>query len=88
MAPSSIRVKWPKHQGARDRNEQNVPGLKSRPAFLLPASLQDWLPADHLVHFLVDIVDRWNLPACQSRYEQERRMGPPYHAHLMVKVPS
>ena len=53
---------------------------------LLPASLQEWLPADHLVYFLSDLVDQLDLSAIRARYEQERRGGPPYHPRLMVKV--
>ena len=53
---------------------------------LLPASLQEWLPADHLVYFLSDLVDQLDLSAIRGRYEQERRGGPPYHPRLMVKV--
>ena len=52
----------------------------------LPASLQEWLPADHLVYFLSDVVDQLDLSAIRGRYEQERRGGPPYHPRLMVKV--
>jgi len=29
---------------------------------LMPPDLRDWIPADHIVHFLIDAVDR--LPAC------------------------
>ena len=53
---------------------------------LLPASLQEWLPADHLVYFLSDVVERLDLSAITARYAQERRGGPPYHPRLMVKV--
>ena len=53
---------------------------------LLPAALQEWLPADHLAYFVSDIVDQLDLSDITARYEQERRGGPPYHPRMMVKV--
>lgn len=53
--------------------------------FLMPASLQDWLPKDHLVYFISDVVDHLDLSAIWSRYEEERGY-PPYHPAMMVKV--
>ena len=53
--------------------------------FLMPASLQDWLPKDHLVYFISDVVDHLDLSAIRSRYEEERGY-PPYHPAMMVKV--
>ena len=53
---------------------------------LLPAALQEWLPDDHLAHFISDVVDQLDLSSITARYEQERRGGPPYHPRMMVKV--
>ena len=53
---------------------------------LLPAALQEWLPEDHLAHFISDVVDQLDLSDITARYEQERRGGPPYHPRMMVKV--
>jgi len=53
--------------------------------FLLPASLQDWLPKGHLAYFVSDVVDQLDLSAIRSRYEEERGY-PPYHPAMMVKV--
>ena len=53
---------------------------------LLPAALQEWLPDDHLAYFISDVVDQLDLWEITSRYEQERRGGPPYHPRMMVKV--
>jgi transposase len=53
--------------------------------FLMPASLQDWLPKDHLVYFISDVVDHLDLSSIRSRYEEERGY-PPYHPAMMVKV--
>ena len=53
---------------------------------LLPAALQDWLPPDHLVYFMSDVVDQLDLSAIIGRYQREERGGPPYHPKMMVKV--
>jgi transposase len=53
---------------------------------LLPPALQDWLPADHVVFFLSDLVDHLDLTAITTPYEQESRGYPPYHPRMMVKL--
>ena len=53
---------------------------------LLPPSLEEWLPADHLVYFLSDTVDSLDLSAIEQGYERELRGQPPYHPAMMVKV--
>jgi transposase len=54
--------------------------------FLLPPSLRDWLPADHLVYFVSDVVDALDLSEITSVYEKEDRGYPPYHPVMMTKV--
>ena len=53
---------------------------------LLPPSLQDWLPENHLVYFVSDIVDNLDLDAIESFYEKEDRGQPPYHPKMMTKI--
>ena len=53
---------------------------------LLPAVLQEWLPPDHLAYFISDVVDQLDLSAITSRYQGEKRGGPPYHPGMMIKV--
>jgi len=53
---------------------------------LLPPSLHDWLPDDHLAYFVSDLVDSFDLSAIESAYEDEARGGPPYHPAMMVKL--
>ena len=54
-------------------------------AFLMPASLREWLPKGHLAYFVSDLVDQLDLSNIMSRYEEERGY-PPYHPVMMVKV--
>ena len=53
---------------------------------LLPPSLRDWLPEDHLVYCVSDVVDELDLSAIESVYEEEDRGQPPYHPRMMVKI--
>ena len=52
---------------------------------LLPPSLADWVPEDHLARFVSDIVDALDLTAIEEAYTEERGY-PPYHPRLMVKL--
>ena len=50
---------------------------------LLPPSLQDWLPENHLVYFVSDVVDNLDLDEIESYYEKEGRGQPPYHPGIL-----
>ena len=54
--------------------------------FLMPASMRDWIPANHLAYFISDMVDHLDLSAILVRYAGEERGYPPYHPAMMVKV--
>ena len=53
---------------------------------LLPPSLREWLPEDHLAYFVSDVVDQLDLRAIESVYEAEDRGQPPYHPRMMTKI--
>jgi transposase len=53
---------------------------------LLPPSLRDWLPENHLAHFVSDVVDQLDVSAIESVYEKEERGQPPYHPRMMTKI--
>ena len=53
---------------------------------LLPPSLRDWLPEDHLAYFVSDLVDHLDLSAITAVYEDEERGYPPYHPVMLTKV--
>jgi transposase len=36
--------------------------------YILPPSIEDWLPEDHLARFVIDIVEKLNLDAIQNAY--------------------
>jgi transposase len=54
--------------------------------FLLPPSPRDWLPEDHLVYFVSDLIDQLDLSAITTGYEDEERGYPPYHPVMLTKV--
>jgi transposase len=53
---------------------------------LLPPSLRDWLPENHLAYFVSDVVDNLDLSAMDAVYGNEKRGQPPYDPQMMTKV--
>ena len=53
---------------------------------LLPPSLRDWLPEDHLAFFVSDLIDQMDVSAITTVYEDEDRGYPPYHPVMLTKV--
>ena len=52
--------------------------------YLLPPSLQDWLPQEHLARFVVEIVDRLDLSELERAYRGRGKT--PYHPSVMVAL--
>jgi transposase len=53
---------------------------------LLPPSLDEWLPAEHLARFIAELVDEHlDLSRIAAAYT-ESRGGPPYDPRLMVRI--
>ena len=42
--------------------------VRSQTAYLLPPSVDDWLPNEHLARFVVDVVEQLDLPAMSKAY--------------------
>jgi transposase len=66
-------------------------GKNDRPYYpdeelLLPPSLRDWLPENHLAYFVSDVVDNLDLSAMDAVYGDEKRGQPPYDPLMMTKV--
>ena len=53
---------------------------------LLPQSLREWLPEEHLAYFVSDVVDQLDLTAVYAKYGEEERGQPPYHPRMMTKL--
>ena len=39
--------------------------------FLLPSSMRDWLPEDHLAWFVIDVVDQLDFARFRSTYRPD-----------------
>lgn len=53
-------------------------------AYLLPPSLQDWLPEKHLARFVVDVVDQLDLGELVTRYGGGGKQ--PYHPAVLLAL--
>jgi len=53
---------------------------------LLPPSLNEWLPDDHLCYFISDLVDQLDLSAIYCSYDGSQGGQPPYHPLMMTKL--
>jgi len=54
--------------------------------FLLPPSLSEWLPENHLAYFVSEVIDRLDLQKFYVRYEGDGRRNQPYDPAMLVKV--
>lgn len=54
--------------------------------YLLPPSIQDWLPENDLVYFILDTVNELDISSITQKYEQEKRGFPPYNPRMMVSL--
>ena len=53
--------------------------------FLLPPSLQEWLPEDHPVYLMLDILEELDVSAIEEKYRQKDSRGTrPYAPKMMV----
>jgi transposase len=55
--------------------------------FLMPPSLQDWLPEDHLARFVADVVHQLDLSGIYARYERKDGRGlAAYHPEMLTRL--
>jgi transposase len=54
--------------------------------FLLPPDLRDWLPADHLAWFILDVVDQLDLAAFYRVHRDDGHGHPAYDPKLLLGV--
>ncbi len=53
---------------------------------LLPPDIAEWLPADHLVYFVRDVVGQRELSYIYKRYDGSQGGYPAYHPEMMVSL--
>jgi transposase len=54
--------------------------------FLMPPSVREWLPADHLAWFVLDVVGEFDLAEFRARYRPDGRGGAAYEPAAMVAL--
>src|ERR1035438_3737385 len=54
--------------------------------FLLPPSVADWLPENHLAFFVLDVVSELDLAAFYAEYREDGRGGAAYDPALVLAV--
>ena len=70
------RLRWTRRSGSMTQDQ----------SFLMPPSLRDWLPDDHLALFVPELVEEvLDLTPFLASYTEARGF-PPYHPRLMLKV--
>ncbi len=65
---------------------QNFVGAERDQVFLLPPSLRDWLPEDHLAWWVIDAVAEMDLAAFYARYRADGHGRAAYDPAVMVAV--
>ena len=55
-------------------------------SWLFPPSPRDWLPENHLIYFLLDVVEQLDLAPIISDYDSPKGGKPPHHPGMMVAL--
>jgi len=64
----------------------NVRAVERDQQFLMPPSVSDWLPEDHLAWFIVDLVAELDLAGLYASLRSDGRGGASYHPEMMLAV--
>ncbi len=64
----------------------NVRAVERDQQFLMPPSLSDWLPEDHLAWFVIDLVAELDLAELYASLRADGRGGASYHPEMMLGV--
>jgi transposase len=65
---------------------RNFVAVERDQLMLMPPSVADWLPEDHLAWFMIDVVDELDLSEFIATYRADGRGGAAYHPSLMVTL--
>src|SRR5579863_6578694 len=64
----------------------NLREVEREQLYLMPPSIADWLPQEHLAWFVLDVVGELDLGAFYSAHREDGRGGASYHPGLMLAV--
>src|SRR4051812_49757591 len=65
---------------------QNFLGCDREQAFLLPPSLDEWLPEDHFARFVISAVEAMDLSAFYAGYRADGHGRPAHDPAMMVAL--
>jgi transposase len=71
--------------GKEEMSKQFRPYNMDKPLELSP-NLREWLPPEHLSHFISDVVDSLDLSEIFASYLNHPKGQPPYHPAMLVKL--
>jgi len=66
------------------KNQRRFKPYQPNQLFLLPPDMKQWLPDDHLVYFILDVVSQLNLSAIYCCYAHCKGGQPPFDPRMMV----
>jgi transposase len=66
------------------RNQRRFKPYQPNQLFLLPPDMKQWLPDDHLVYFVMDVVSQLDLDAIYCCYDSRKGGQPPFDPRMMV----
>jgi transposase len=64
----------------------NVRSVERDQQYLMPPSVSDWLPEDHLAWFIIDLVAELDLAGLYASLRADGRGGASYHPEMMLGV--
>ena len=65
---------------------QNFLSCNREQSFLMPPSLEDWLPEDHLAWFVLDVVEQMDLSPFYARYRSDGWGAAAFEPKMMVAL--
>jgi transposase len=69
-----------------NNNKHNFRPYDPDQMMLMPPSLHDWLPDDHLAHFVRETIEELNLAAILDTYDGSKGGCPAYNAVMMTQL--
>jgi transposase len=66
------------------KNQRRFKPYQPNQLFLLPPDMKQWLPDDHLVYFVMDVVSQLDLGTIYRCYDNSKGGQPPFDPRMMV----
>ena len=68
------------------KNQKRFKPYQPNQLFLLPPDMKQWLPEDHLVYFIMDVVGQLDLNTIYRSYDNSKGGQPPYDPRMIVAL--